>query len=236
MEVADDCERAVPGARWLRVRYAAGAVARMQVTRPRVVVIDGTLRPWEVERVVDGARGVGAEVVLAAKLGADLAAAVQSALATTEQKSTRPPSYWSQRPDTIIDKLTLPDGPFALTLESVDEHVAPGRLGVYVLLQVEEGSADLVVVRVGRSDTDLNRRLKAYLSDPVYQLDERYELVTHFSFGFLETPQAAFETECVLFHDWQPALNEHHPGCPRGSEGRCPVRDEDACPPLADEQ
>jgi hypothetical protein len=235
-EVADRCAQAVPGIPLLRVKYAAGAVARMLVTRPLVVVVDATLKKVDVERVVDGARDVGAEVVHASKAGEELAAYVRAALLRAEQRRSRPDSSWTGPPSGRADKLTLPEGPFPLSVESIDLHVEPGRIGSYVLLEPKESDGDFDVMRVGRSDTDVNRRLKAYLGDPAYTGDQRYDLITFFSFGYLETPESAFETECVIYHDWEPRLNEHHPGRPRGSESRCPVHEDDACPALEVEE
>jgi hypothetical protein len=232
VEVADECARAVPGVPLLRVKNAAAAVARMLVTRPFVVVLDDTLKEVEVKRVVDCARDVGAQVVHASKAGAELGAAVQSALLTAEQKRTRPAAYWSQRPAGPAEKLLLPEGPFPFSIESIDERVEPGRIGAYVLLQAEESRGDLMVVRVGRSDTDMNRRLKTYLGGAEYAGDERYDLVTYYSFAYCETAESAFATECVVYHDWEPPLNDRHPGKPRGSEARCPVRADDACETL----
>jgi hypothetical protein len=140
------------------------------------------------------------------------------------------------QPDThAMGKFMLPDGPFPFSLLSVDQHVEPNRIGAYVLQGPGERKGDLVIARVGRSDTDLNRRLKAYLTNFPYTADARYYAITHFSFGYLETKASAFETECVLFHDWEPPLNDHHPGRPRGSIRGCPVVDEDDCLPSVDE-
>ena len=133
------------------------------------------------------------------------------------------------------DKFTLPDGPLPFSIESIDRHVEPNRIGAYVLHTPEEKPGDLVIVRVGRSDTDLNVRLKDYLTEPRYTEDARYDAITHFSFGYLETEESAFETECVLWHDWEPPLNDHHPGRPRGSTHGCPVFEDEDCPPCADE-
>lgn len=207
----------------------------MLVRRPLVVVIDGNLKRMDIDRVVAGARAVGAEVVHAVRAGAETVGAIQFALLTAEQRSVRRSSYWSERPGAAIEKLTLSDGPFPLTIETIDENCSPRQFGVYVLLQVDEARGDLVVARVGRSDSDLNARLKAYLRDPVYQQDARYDLVTHFSCGWPETLVSTFETECVLYHDWEPPLNEHHPGRPRGSNATCPVNEEDPCVSLEDE-
>jgi hypothetical protein len=134
-----------------------------------------------------------------------------------------------------MGKFTLPDGPFRFSIESVDRHVEPNRIGAYVLHGPGKRKGDLSVARVGRSDTDLNRRLKAYFTEPEYVADARYYALTHFSFGYLETIESAFETECVLFHDWEPPLNDRHPGRPRGTEHRCPVDAGEECPSDADE-
>jgi hypothetical protein len=235
-DVADDCERAVPTVPLLRVRWAAGAVARMQVRRPLVVVIDGSHRRADAERVLAGARAVGAEVVQALRAGPELVLALQDALLAAEQRRARRSPYWSEHPGAVIEKLTLPEGPFTLSFESIDEHVVPGRFGVYVLLHLDEAHGDLVVARVGRSDSDLHRRLQAYLRDPAYQQDERYDLVTHFSCGCPETLVSSFETECVLYHDWEPPLNDRHPGRPAESDATCPVDEKDPTPPLDEER
>lgn len=69
---------------------------------------------------------------------------------------------------------------------------------------------------VGRSDADLNGRLKDWVSS-------KY---THFKHGFLETAKAAFEHECKMFHDFGGTAkldNKVHPARPQGTNPKCPV-------------
>jgi hypothetical protein len=134
-----------------------------------------------------------------------------------------------------MGKFTLPEGPFPFSIDSIDRHVEPHHVGAYVLHGPGERKGDLAVVRVGRSDTDLKRRLAVYFTDPRYIGDSRYYAITHFSFGYLDSKESAFETECVLFHDWEPPLNDDHPGRPRGTQLHCPVDGHNECPPNADE-
>ena len=70
---------------------------------------------------------------------------------------------------------------------------------------------------VGRSDTDLNRRLKEHIDDP-------YD---HFMFSYAADAVEAYEKECVNYHDFTDSGNqldnENHPDKPDGrSDLRCP--------------
>lgn len=67
-------------------------------------------------------------------------------------------------------------------------------------------------MRVGRSDYDLNDRLKDHLGS-----------YKHFKYGFWKTPAEAYAHECRLYHDFSPPDNAIHPDRPEGSTLRCPV-------------
>lgn len=86
-DLADECARAMPQLNLLRVRHAAGAVERMVVTRPLVVVVDETVSQVNVAPVIECAKDVRAEVIRAsAALRATLAEEVRSAALLAESK------------------------------------------------------------------------------------------------------------------------------------------------------
>jgi hypothetical protein len=81
------CTEAVAGLQVLRVVHAAAAVERMLVTRPLVVVLDESLSKSDVEQVVECARDIRAEVVVATKeRGPTLAQRLRSAALAAEQR------------------------------------------------------------------------------------------------------------------------------------------------------
>ena len=102
-------------------------------------------------------------------------------------------------------------GPFALNAGKIDRVVAKNRIGVYLLGPVNSQGL-LTVKRVGRSDTDLNSRLKQY--------GGQYD---NFLFAYCSTPKEAFEEECRLYHEYNPPDNSIHPDKPTGTNYRCPV-------------
>jgi hypothetical protein len=126
-------------------------------------------------------------------------------------------------------KYTLDNGPYPLTETAIDKRVPIDEKGAYALGPLVKNGTRMQVLRVGRSDSDLNARLKAYLDDP------EFADCTHFFFDLYTTKKAAFDAECFLYHDYDPPLNENHPGRPRGTDHCCPVNDKDECPPCADE-
>jgi len=101
-------------------------------------------------------------------------------------------------------------GPFALTDEAIDQEVSPAQPGAYLL----EGSTDLInfhVDYVGRSDTDVNNQLHVHVGS-----------YKRFRYEQCSSPQAAFEKECSLYHDFEPHDNPIHPQRPPGMQWKCP--------------
>jgi len=107
----------------------------------------------------------------------------------------------------------------SLTNEKIDQMVkkkSPGVdvPGVYVL--DKSSTAPFHVDYVGRSDDDLNARLKTHVGS-VYK---------YFKFDYATSPKNAFEKECELYHDFggpQGKLdNKVHPDRPAGSGWKCP--------------
>lgn len=113
------------------------------------------------------------------------------------------------------------DDTYLFTAQWVDELVAAGCAGYYVL-----GNASGKVFEpcyVGRSDSDIHQELKA-------QEDQRrkssYHNYKYFKFGLAASAQAAFETECQLYHRsgrGELLDNEVHPVRPKNSGWKCPV-------------
>lgn len=102
-------------------------------------------------------------------------------------------------------------GPHPLTVAAVDQAVQGMGPGAYALGS-KAASGGLLVAYVGRSDSDLNDRLKDHVGN-----------YSHFKYGFFNTPDLAFAKECRLFHDFDTNANQVHPARPKGSLVRCPV-------------
>jgi hypothetical protein len=102
-------------------------------------------------------------------------------------------------------------GPFPLTTTSIDENAAGIAPGAYALgTKNKEGGFS--VSYVGRSDDDLNGRLKQHVGE-----------YTHFKHAFYKTSKEAFAKECILYHDFSPPDNQVHPAKPTGTKYQCPV-------------
>jgi hypothetical protein len=79
-----------------------------------------------------------------------------------------------------------------------------------------DGGPSFYVKYVGRSDGDLNARLKQWVAS-------KY---THFMYAFYPTSKDAFEKECNLFHTFGGTAkldNSIHPARPQGTSLKCPA-------------
>lgn len=103
------------------------------------------------------------------------------------------------------------NGPYALTFDDLEARVPSRRCGVFALGYVD-ASDRFRVQRVGRDDGDLQQRLKDLIGSS-----------QRFKFEATDTPRAAFESECELFHRLRPPGNFMHPDRPAGSDWCCPV-------------
>ena len=101
------------------------------------------------------------------------------------------------------------NGPHPLTETTVDSIVTRTSPGAYALGRSANGS--YYVSYVGRSDVDINARLKQHVG--------KY---AEFKYGYYPSPKAAFDKECNLYHDFQPPDNQAHPARPQGSGWSCP--------------
>ncbi len=105
--------------------------------------------------------------------------------------------------------------PYELHSIVVNNHVATDRLGVYILGQTSDTWSDFFVQRVGRSDGDLNERLRQHAREKKYP---------EFMFMYCDTLKENFDWECFLYHEFDPSLlnNDIHPDRPEGKRWSCP--------------
>lgn len=101
-------------------------------------------------------------------------------------------------------------GPFALTDAEINQNVTRVSAGAYALGPIDNAGT-FYVHRIGRSDTDLNKRLHDYVGQ-----------YACFKADYFPSAKAAFEKECHLFHDFKPVNNTLHPDRPKGSNWMCP--------------
>ena len=104
-------------------------------------------------------------------------------------------------------------GAYALTERKIDEYVS-ADIGAYALGFVNAGQFH--VRYVGRSDDDLNGRLKYWIGS-----------YSAFKYGHFERVEDAFAKECQMFHDFGGDRgkldNDIHPARPKGVRCDCPV-------------
>jgi hypothetical protein len=104
------------------------------------------------------------------------------------------------------------NGPYQLNNENIDAEVTKTSPGNYALGYSKKST--FYVKYVGRSDTNLNKRLKNWV-------DEYKE----FKYSYASSPKSAFEKECSNFHEFGEADsldNENHPQRPDNSNWKCP--------------
>ena len=108
-------------------------------------------------------------------------------------------------------------GTYLLTSEKINEVVRKTSPGAYTLGKLSKDGKTFYVYYVGRSNYDINRRLKQYINS-------KY---THFKFDYFTTPKKAFEKECRLWHDWSGDKrgldNTNHPAPQEGKNWECPI-------------
>jgi hypothetical protein len=107
------------------------------------------------------------------------------------------------------------NGPYTFSSSEIDRVVTQTSPGNYGLGYVNDKDA-FVVKYVGRSDSDVNKELKARLNN-IYK---------KFKYSYATSPKAAFEKECHNYHDFggnKELDNEIHPSRPAGTNWSCPV-------------
>jgi predicted GIY-YIG superfamily endonuclease len=104
------------------------------------------------------------------------------------------------------------NGSYALTERNINAHVSK-PIGNYAL-GYSDHEGTFVVQYVGRSDTDLNQRLKNHLNEDFKK----------FKFSYAASAIAAYSKECQNYHDFTPKRNKIHPRKPDGQDSlKCPV-------------
>jgi len=106
-------------------------------------------------------------------------------------------------------------GTYNLTSTEIDSYVTRTSPGNYALGYVKDKT--FFVKYVGRSDSDVNSRLKSHASQTKYK---------SYKFSYATSPKAAFEKECQNFHDFGGSKNLDntiHPDRPNNNGWKCPV-------------
>ena len=119
---------------------------------------------------------------------------------------------WNKNKGEIMPKLNM-QGPFNLNENTIDEEVTKTSAGNYALGRKDDDGI-FMVSYVGRSDSDVNDRLKYWIENSKRPL---------FKFSYAPSAKAAYEKECQNYHDFKPPDNDVHPDKPSGSNWKCPV-------------
>ena len=102
-------------------------------------------------------------------------------------------------------------GPFSFTPQTIDAVITKKSPGVYALGYTFNNT--FYIQRVGRSDFDLNARLKS---------DEYKGKYNQFKALYYPTADAAFHAECELWHTYGLTdSNPNHPARPTGKNHKC---------------
>jgi hypothetical protein len=103
-------------------------------------------------------------------------------------------------------------GPYPLTEGGIDARANGKGPGAYALGRSGDDGT-YYISYVGRSDSDLNARLKSHIGN-----------YNEFKHAFYPSAKAAFEKECHLFHDFGETTldNKVHPARPQGTDWKCP--------------
>ncbi len=104
-------------------------------------------------------------------------------------------------------------GPIELKDDNIDDKIKGRSPGNYALGRIEEKA--FIVAYVGRSDTDLNSRLKDWVGDYPY-----------FKWSYASSEKVAYNKECKNYHDFGKNRlldNISHPAKPDGKDWKCVV-------------
>jgi len=108
------------------------------------------------------------------------------------------------------------EGSFDFDLDTIDLNITKTSAGNYALGIINSENNKFVVKYVGRSDDDLNCRLKKQF--------ERYGVkYKNFKYSYATSPKSSFDNECKHYHAFKPSGNILHPDRPTNSKWRCPV-------------
>ena len=105
---------------------------------------------------------------------------------------------------------------YELTYDNINDNIEIGRIGNYAFGYLNDVGR-FVVRYVGRSDTDLNDRIKHGIRDMKADPTLRYE---RFKFSYADSALEAYEKECRNYHDFGGdeglLKNDDHPAKPHG--------------------
>jgi hypothetical protein len=110
---------------------------------------------------------------------------------------------------------------YSLDNDTIDVVVTKKSAGAYVLGHIktekkkEKESKTYIVEYVGRSDDDVNGRLKDWVG--------KY---SRFKFGYYDSPKAAFKKEYGIYHDFGEKAtldNDKHPERRKNKNWKCPL-------------
>lgn len=104
------------------------------------------------------------------------------------------------------------NGPYKLDSKTIDTLIENASAGNYALGYIN--GVIFYIEYIGRSDDDLNARLKSHIGEHEY-----------FKYSIVSTAKEAFEKECKNYHDFgQEKLlkNDIHPSRPDGTIWKCP--------------
>jgi len=112
------------------------------------------------------------------------------------------------------------NGAYPLTDKDIDANVKKGVPGNYALGRTDPSDKKFIVKYVGRSDTDLNKRLHDWVGKGYAE----------FKFSYASSVGDAFNKECRNFHDFggiDELDNDIHPARPEKASYPCPRCDTD---------
>ena len=101
-------------------------------------------------------------------------------------------------------------GPYPLTEKGINENVTRQSPGAYALGRSTNGIFHINYV--GRSDSDLKKRLRDHIGEN-----------SEFKYEYYASSEEAFEKECDLYHSFNPPRNKIHPAQPADSDWQCMI-------------
>ncbi|MEA5215293.1 hypothetical protein [Enterobacter cloacae] len=106
-------------------------------------------------------------------------------------------------------------GSYPFTREEIDKQITSTSAGNYALGYLNKGV--FMVCYVGRSDSDVNARLKSHIGN--------HPNCDRFKYSYATSAKAAYEKECQNYHDFTPGENKIHPDQPSGNTRKwaCPA-------------
>ena len=101
-------------------------------------------------------------------------------------------------------------GPYSLDFETIDINVLSNSIGNYLICSLGK-DGKYYVLYVGRSDVDLNDRLKDHVNE-----EQNYK---YFFFKYAKSDVDAYNVECKCYHEYgenEKLNNIYHPDKPNG--------------------